>query len=103
MLGNWTDSPCWYVSVQDAGKTGLVLGPFQTEQACREYAYCEKDGGNHAKHYWLVEQADSFTGGRAWFYSWGMVKMVNGYRSGVLTEKLFGELWNGGPVEIPAK
>ena len=48
--GNWTDNPCWYVSVQDAGRTALVPGPFRAESECRQYAYQKsEEGGNPAK------------------------------------------------------
>jgi hypothetical protein len=91
-LGNWTDNPCWYVSVRDAGRTALVLGPFRSAAACREYAYNDSQGaadsepgGNTAKHYALVLEAEKHDP-RSWFYSWGMVKMDNGYKTGVLNK-----------------
>lgn len=88
---NWTDGPCFYVSVVDAGHTGLVLGPFQHEADCRVWAYGDPaDGGNREKHYRLVKEADDRTQGRAWFYSWGMVKMATGYKQGVLNNFING-------------
>ena len=91
-LGNWTDNPCWYVSVQDAGRTALVFGPFRSAKACREYAYSDSNGapdsepgGSTAKHYALLLEAKKHDP-RAWFYAWGMVKMDNGYRTGVLNK-----------------
>ena len=100
--GNWTDNPCWYVSVRDAGRTGLVLGPFLTEAECRQYAYSEgngepdtEPGGDTAKHYALVKLAES-KDCKAWFYAWGMVKMPNGHRDGVLNSAMRPDgLWTG--------
>lgn len=82
--GNWTDNPCWYASVVDAGKTALVLGPFATEAECRLWAYRDQaDGGDATKHAKLRAAGESKDPWSA-FYSWGMVKMPNGYRDGVL-------------------
>ena len=86
--GNWTDSPCFYASVQDAGRTALVLGPFEHEAECREWAYREaEDGGNSAKCSRLRDVADK-RDPRSWFYAWGMVKMANGHRDGVLNKEM---------------
>ncbi len=84
-IGSWADNPCWYVSVQDAGRTSLVLGPFRTEAACREWAYYTEstEPGGSPKHSKLIQLAEG-RDCRSWFYAWGMTKMANGYRSGVL-------------------
>ena len=83
-LGSWIDEPCFYCSVQDAGRTGLILGPFRTEKECREYAYREsEDGGNIHKNY-LLHQAAEKADSKSVFYAFGMVKMKNGYTWGVL-------------------
>jgi hypothetical protein len=100
--GNWTDSPCWYVSVRDAGRMALVLGPFTSEAECRQYAYSDskgapdtEPGGNTALHYRLVKIAEEHDS-RSWFYSWGMVKMENGHRDGVLNKYVRADgLWTG--------
>ena len=85
--GNWTDNPCWYVSVQDAGRTALVLGPFRAESECRQYAYREmEEGGNSAKRHQVDKAAECDP--RSWFYSWGMVKMQNGRRDGCLNSRM---------------
>ena len=85
--GNWTDNPCWYVSVQDAGRTALVLGPFRAESECRQYAYREmEEGGNSAKRHQVDKAAECDP--RSWFYSWGMVKMQNGHRDGCLNSRM---------------
>ncbi len=95
LRGNYTDSPCWYCSIRnDSGKFALVLGPFATEKACREWAYYadsgspERDvsGGSH-KHSLLVKAAEK-RDSRSWFYAWGMAKAPNGYREGVLNADL---------------
>jgi len=85
--GNWTDDPCWYVSVIDAGRTALLLGPFNTEAACRQWAYrAPEDGGNPVKCGSLRNlcKMDPW----AWFYSYGMVKMQNGHREALLNTRL---------------
>ena len=67
---NWTDTLAWYVSVQDAGRTALVLGPFCNEAECRQYAYSggsSELGGDTPKHYALVLLAESHDP-KAWFY-----------------------------------
>lgn len=85
-LGNWSDNPCWYASIQDAGRTALLLGPFQTEAACRAWSYWdEAQGGDRAKHKQLVDRAEALDP-KAWFYAWGMVKMPNGHRDGALAK-----------------
>lgn len=80
----------WYCSVRDAGRTALVLGPFATEAACRRWAYYDESseyGGAPGLHKRLLDAADA-RDPRSWFYSWGMVKMPNGYRDGVLNAAL---------------
>ena len=85
--GNYTDRPCWYASVQDAGRTALVLGPFATEMRCREWAYRDgADGGDTRKHARLLKAAECDP--KSWFYAWGMTLMANGHRDGVLNRKL---------------
>lgn len=87
-LGSWIDDPCFYVSVVDGPKFGLLLGPFQKEEECRKWAYYHaEDGGSPENHNKLTEKmydADP----RSHFYSVGMVKMQNGYRNGVLNKSL---------------
>ncbi len=90
--GNYTDGPCWYCSVQDAGRTALVLGPFRTEAACREWAYypdtpAENVSGGSYKHSKLVNAACD-RDAKSWFYSWGMVKMPDGHCDGVMNIEL---------------
>jgi hypothetical protein len=75
----------FYVSVIDAGRTGLVLGPFDTEAECRAWAYRDSESGGDARlHDRLVKAACDCTGGRAWFYAWGMVRVEGETRPGVL-------------------
>lgn len=82
--GTWIDKPCFYVSVIDGPKFGLLLGPFREESECRKWAYLDtQSGGDRDKYCRLVNQAgecDPWAG----FYSYGMVKMTNGHREGVL-------------------
>jgi hypothetical protein len=86
IMENWTDEPCFYASVQDAGKTGLLLGPFKNEKDCRGFAYYhEEDGGNHEEHSMLQSIAEKCDP-RSVFYAFGMVKLETGRRSGVLNK-----------------
>lgn len=93
--GNWTDKPCWYASVEDGGKRALLLGPFTTEKECREFSYkFAEDGGNLSKCNQLRKccEVDS----KSWFYSYGMVKLANGYQIGMFNEKFRTDgLWIG--------
>ena len=70
-LGNWTDDPCYYVTCRDAGRTGYLLGPYQTpEDALADVV--------KAKYH--AEKADPW----AAFYSFGTAKVASGRRAGVL-------------------
>lgn len=67
----------YYVSVVDAGRTGLLAGPFAT----------------HGEALALVgrarEEAKKVTGGWSHFYSFGTVAMANEYtKPGLLNERL---------------
>ena len=85
-IGNWTDEPCFYVSIVDGTKHALLLGPFRTEAACREYAYIEEnDGGNRAKHLALIHRANELDP-KAAFYGFGMAKVETGHRTGVMNK-----------------
>lgn len=99
--GTWTDNPCWYVSVRDAGRTGLLLGPFATEAGCRMWAYRSAgDGGDPNKHVHVRAEAER---GDAWavFYSFGMVKMSNGHYEGILNKLVEG--WEDDSYPGPTK
>lgn len=86
-IGSWADDECWYCSIVDGPKFALLLGPFRTEAACREYAHLPEDGGNLTKHLAMVHKAGELDPKSA-FYGFGMVKMQNGYRAGVLNKHL---------------
>lgn len=83
--GNWADNPCYYVSVErDDGKHAFVLGPFQFEKDCREWAYRdESDGGCPTKCNALQKLAESLDTQAVW-YAWGMAKASNGHREAIL-------------------
>jgi len=86
--GNWTDNPCFYVSVVDGPKFAIVLGPFQEESECRQWAYNRPEqGGDPQKHDKMYSEATRHDP-KSVFYSWGMVKMQNGHREGVLNKFL---------------
>ena len=72
----WTDDPCFYVSVVDGKRFNLLAGPFKTHEEAK--AIFEK----------TREEALKVGGEWAWFYSYGTVKMINGYREGLLNGKL---------------
>ena len=90
---NFRDKPCFYATVINAGKTALLAGPFENESDCRQWAYSdEEDGGNIVKHH-LLYQETCRVDCRAHWYSWGMVKMPNGHRDGIISkviERKFG-------------
>ncbi len=72
---NWTDNPCYYVSVKNDSQTGILAGPFKTHQdaidmveQCRAYA----------------DKLDSM----AHFYAFGTCKLDNGYREGLFNGNL---------------
>ena len=94
--GNWTDSPCWYVTCLNGNAVGYLLGPFRTEAACRLWAYKDvHDGGDFTKACAVrdvAEKWDAF----AVFYSFGMVKCSGGHRTGVLNNHIRKDgLWTG--------
>jgi hypothetical protein len=87
--GNWTDNPCWYCSVRDAGRTAFVLGPFNNEAACRQWAYYHaEDGGDPQKLGKLVRIISDKYGAFTHFYSWGMVKIETGHREGIMNSTI---------------
>jgi hypothetical protein len=87
-IGNWMDEPCFYVSVVDGTKFAFILGPFRTEQECREYAYLEEaDGGNRAKHLAMINKAHELDPKSA-FYAFGMSKAPHGHRQGVMNSHM---------------
>ena len=87
-IGSWADEPCFYVTIMDGSKFGLLLGPFRTESACREYAYIdEKDGGNRHKHLTMIRKAEELDA-KSVFYAFGMTKMQNGYRDGAMNKAI---------------
>lgn len=87
--GNWTDDPCWYCSVIDGDRSALLLGPFNSERACRQWAYVNaEDGGDPHKHGAMMSTISRKYGAFTHFYSYGMVKMANGYREGVMNNHI---------------
>lgn len=73
--GNWTDDPCFYVSVVDGPKFALLAGPFRSHQEALDLVRKASDE---------AEKHDP----RAVFYAFGTVKMMNGYRDGILNQYL---------------
>lgn len=88
--GNYTDNPCWYVSVKDAERTALLLGPFSNEPACRKWAYRSADDGGDFSCFVKISRLCNKIDPKSHFYSYGMVKMENGYREGMLNSKIEG-------------
>ena len=73
--GNWTDGSCFYVSIKDGKRFALVAGPFQDHQEALDMVQIARQKG---------EELDTMS----IFYAWGTVKMSNGYREGLLNQKL---------------
>lgn len=94
-MTDWKQGPCFYVSVVDAGRVALVLGPFQHEADCRAWAYRDPaEGGDPSKCNRLRHEADRLDP-RSCFYAWGMVKYANGQREGVMNTHVPG--WEATP------
>lgn len=94
--GNWTDNPCFYVMAEDAGRQALILGPFHTEEYCREWAFNDpKEGGNFVRA-WLIRMLAEKKDPGARNYTFGMIKTQNGYREGILNNKISPNRWTGG-------
>ena len=72
---NWTDGPCFYVSIVDGSKFALMAGPFRIHQEALDQVEPARKIGNELDD-------------RAWFYGWGTVKMKNGHKEGKLNEHL---------------
>jgi len=67
-IGNWADDPCFYVTVIDAKRVGLLAGPFTTKE----------DAESH------VEEVRSLASKRdPWshFYAFGVSLWPNGHRA----------------------
>ena len=73
--GNWTDHECFYVSIVDGRRFNVVAGPFQTHQEALDTVDKAIEAG------YKVDP-------KSWFYSWGTVKMKNGYQEGILNKQL---------------
>lgn len=86
-LGPWQDDPCFYVSILDGTRHALLLGPFRAESVCREYAYLdEESGGNREKHLAMIRRAEELDA-KSCFYAFGMVKVSDGHRCGVMNSR----------------
>ncbi len=73
--GNWTDGPCFYVSIVDGKRFTTVAGPFRT----------------HPEALSMVDPAIEIgreLDPKSHFYAWGTVKMENGHREGRLNTQL---------------
>ena len=74
-IGNWTDEPCYYVSVVDGPKFGVLAGPFRTHQEALDMVDNAREAANDADPW-------------AAFYAFGTVKMSSGHHCGILNGKL---------------
>jgi hypothetical protein len=74
-MGNWTDEPCYYVSVQDGPKYGLLAGPFRTHQEALALVDVTKQEAFKAND-------------RAVFFAYGTCKAPNGRREGLLNRQV---------------
>ncbi len=93
--GNWTDKPCYYVSVADviandgtARRVGLLAGPFKTHQQALDRVQEAREIG---------EAADPW----AHFYAFGTCKMKNGHTEGKLNSSIGIEQKGNPPVTSP--
>jgi len=86
-LGSLADrdtAPAFYVSMQDADRYALLLGPFADEHVCRQYAYSEpEDGGNPALSR-AVRQLAYEIDPKSHFYGFGMARTETARRAGIL-------------------
>jgi len=74
--GNWTDNPCYYVSVRDGQKFAYLAGPFRKHQEALDMV----DAATKA--------AQNYGDPKAWFYAYGTCKAPNGHREGLLNKAL---------------
>lgn len=87
MSTDWKDGPCFYVSVRDGERFAFLLGPFQDEVECRQYAYYSpEDGGDPAKHNALMKLCEADP--RSPWYAYGMAKAPTGRRNALFGERL---------------
>jgi len=73
--GNWTDLPCYYVSIIDGDKHNLVAGPFKTHKQALDMVRPARIQGNKLDP-------------KSVFYGWGTAKRENGYWEGNLNKFL---------------
>lgn len=73
--GNWTDGPCFYVSIIDGDRFNVVAGPFQEHQQALDMVDPARKVGNEVD--W-----------KSHFYGWGTVKMATGHTEGKLNSHL---------------
>ena len=88
-IGSWIDNECYYVSVIDGKRWGLVLGPFREHQDALDMVDTARD---------IAVALD----GATWFYAWGTCKMIDGKRDGVLNKHMDGNGWTGFAKDCPA-
>jgi hypothetical protein len=73
--GNWTDEPCYYVSVIDGTRHALLVGPFRAHQDALELVTVARQE---------AEKVDA----RAVWYAFGTCKTPHGHRSGILNQQV---------------
>ena len=73
--GNWTDEPCYYVSVVDGGRRAILAGPFCHQRQ----AAAAVDATSLA-----AEKVNAMS----WFYSWGTCKVATGHQDGGLNNRI---------------
>ena len=75
LRGNWTDNPCFYVSIVDGSRFAVVAGPFRTHPEALSMVDPAIKAGRDADP-------------KSHFYAWGTVKMKNGRKEGKLNKQL---------------
>lgn len=87
LRNNWTDAPCYYVSVIDGERKAVLAGPYRTHES----ALADVDIVNRL--------AQTVGDPGAWFYAYGTCKLANGYREGLLNARLMDSVpmgsWTG--------
>jgi hypothetical protein len=74
-FSDWQEHPCYYVSVVNGKRWNVLAGPFLSHRQALDMVEATRKE---------AEKIDPY----AHFYSFGTVKMANGHRNGLLSERL---------------
>ena len=73
--GNWTDQPCYYVSVIDGPRHALLAGPFVTHREALDMVDAARR---------VAVEVDR----KSWFYAFGTCRAETGHCDGILNRQL---------------